>query len=89
MNLLLAKKILEREPSHAELPLVLKNYGNTGAAGVVLAFLNHRIWIQDLGECFVLLALDIQLAQFCYKNAEAEVLAMSRFNNRKRKILDK
>jgi beta-ketodecanoyl-[acyl-carrier-protein] synthase len=38
MNLLLAKKILEREPSHAELPLVLKNYGNTGAAGVVLAF---------------------------------------------------
>ena len=38
MNLLLAKKILEREPTYAELPLVLKNYGNTGAAGVVLAF---------------------------------------------------
>ena len=38
MNLLLAKKILAREPSPAELPLVLNKYGNTGAAGVVLAF---------------------------------------------------
>jgi beta-ketodecanoyl-[acyl-carrier-protein] synthase len=38
MNLLLAKKILAREPSPSELPLVLNKYGNTGAAGVVLAF---------------------------------------------------
>ena len=38
MNLLLAKKVLDREPSSAELPLILKKYGNTGAAGVVLAF---------------------------------------------------
>jgi len=35
------------------------------------------------------LELVIQPDQFCYKSAEAEVLPMSRFNNCKRKILDK
>ena len=38
MNLLLAKKILGRDPSSEELPLVLHKYANTGAAGVILAF---------------------------------------------------
>jgi beta-ketodecanoyl-[acyl-carrier-protein] synthase len=54
MNLLLAKRILGRDPLTEELPLVLKNYGNTGAAGVILAFAESQNI--DQGDCGVFCA---------------------------------
>ena len=43
MNHLIAKKVLGREPESKEAPIVLDRYGNTGAAGSLIAFnLNHQ-----------------------------------------------
>jgi len=40
MNLLIAKKLLKREPNKEEMPIVLNEYANTSSAGSIIAF--HR-----------------------------------------------
>jgi beta-ketodecanoyl-[acyl-carrier-protein] synthase len=45
MNELIAKRILGREATATEAPLVLAEYGNTASAGSLIAFALHN---QDL-----------------------------------------
>lgn len=45
MNLLVAKKVLGRDPTNVEMPMVLDRYANTAAAGSIIAFHLNR---QDL-----------------------------------------
>jgi beta-ketodecanoyl-[acyl-carrier-protein] synthase len=42
MNDLIAKRVLGREPTAAEAPLVLAEYGNTASAGSLIAFALHN-----------------------------------------------
>lgn len=42
MNQAIAKNVLGRDPEKKELPLVLEEYGNTGASGVMIAFHKHH-----------------------------------------------
>jgi beta-ketodecanoyl-[acyl-carrier-protein] synthase len=42
MNDLIAKRILGREPTAAEAPLILAEYGNTASAGSLIAFALHN-----------------------------------------------
>lgn len=42
MNMYAAKKLLGREPTHEDAPVVLDTYGNTAGAGSILAFHLHR-----------------------------------------------
>jgi len=42
MNDLIAKRVLGREPTAAEAPLVLEEYGNTASAGSLIAFALHN-----------------------------------------------
>ncbi len=42
MNLLLAKKLLNREPSEDITPMILNEYANTGSAGSLIAFDHHH-----------------------------------------------
>lgn len=42
MNMFAAKKLLGREPSEKEAPLVLDKFGNTAGAGSIIAFHLHR-----------------------------------------------
>lgn len=46
MNLLIAKKLLGREPTEDEAPVVLDEYANTSSAGSIIAFHKHK---DDLG----------------------------------------
>ena len=41
MNMFAAKKLLGREPSPGEVPIVLDQYANTSSAGSVIAF--HKV----------------------------------------------
>ena len=47
MNLLIAKRVLGREPTDDESPTVLDEYANTSSAGSVIAFHKHN---EDLAE---------------------------------------
>ncbi len=51
MNLLIAKKLLGRDPTADEAPTILDEYANTGGAGSVIAFNHHSTDLQagDLG----------------------------------------
>ncbi len=51
MNQLIAKKILGRDATPTEAPVILNEYGNTSSAGAVIAFHMHRedLEIGDLG----------------------------------------
>ena len=42
MNLLIAKKVLGRDPATEEAPVILNEYANTSSAGSVIAFHKHR-----------------------------------------------
>lgn len=42
MNLLIAKKLLGREPTKEEAPIVLDRYANTASAGSIIAFALHH-----------------------------------------------
>ncbi|MEM6914774.1 MAG: beta-ketoacyl-ACP synthase III [Pseudomonadota bacterium] len=42
MNLLIAKKLLGRDPSREEAPVVLDEYANTSSAGSIIAFHKHK-----------------------------------------------
>ncbi|MEE4208938.1 MAG: beta-ketoacyl-ACP synthase III [Parvularcula sp.] len=42
MNVLIAKKLLGREPSASEAPVVLDEYANTSSAGSIIAFHKHK-----------------------------------------------
>lgn len=42
MNHLVAAKVLGREPSNGDAPLVLSEFGNTASAGAIVAFHRHR-----------------------------------------------
>jgi beta-ketodecanoyl-[acyl-carrier-protein] synthase len=42
MNELIAKRVLGREPSRAEAPVILDEYANTSSAGSVIAFHKHH-----------------------------------------------
>jgi beta-ketodecanoyl-[acyl-carrier-protein] synthase len=42
MNQLIARKVLGRDPSEVEAPVVLDRYANTSSAGSILAFHFHR-----------------------------------------------
>lgn len=43
MNILISKKLLGRDPSQSEAPIVLDQYANTASAGSLIAFnLNHK-----------------------------------------------
>ncbi|GHF22989.1 beta-ketoacyl-ACP synthase III [Kordiimonas sediminis] len=42
MNMYAAKKLLGRDPTFEEAPTVLEEYGNTAAAGSIIAFHEHR-----------------------------------------------
>lgn len=42
MNELIAKRILEREATRTEAPLILDEYGNTASAGSLIAFSKHN-----------------------------------------------
>jgi beta-ketodecanoyl-[acyl-carrier-protein] synthase len=42
MNLLIAKKLLGREPSEKEAPVVLDEYANTSSAGSIIAFHKYK-----------------------------------------------
>ena len=41
MNELIAKRILNREATRVEAPLILDEYGNTASAGSLIAFSHH------------------------------------------------
>ncbi|MEC7181157.1 MAG: 3-oxoacyl-[acyl-carrier-protein] synthase III C-terminal domain-containing protein, partial [Bdellovibrionota bacterium] len=45
MNLLISKKVLEREPQEHETPIILDEYANTSSAGSIIAFHKYN---QDL-----------------------------------------
>ncbi len=47
MNMYAAKKLLGREPTEDEAPIVLDQYGNTAGAGSIVAFHNHRSDMQE------------------------------------------
>lgn len=51
MNQLIARKLLGRDPSHEEAPVILDRYGNTASAGSVIAFhlYNDDLAAGDLG----------------------------------------
>lgn len=55
MNQLIAKRVLGREPSLEEAPVILNEYANTSSAGSVIAFHKHHRDIQT-GEIGVLCA---------------------------------
>ncbi|MEM8986215.1 MAG: beta-ketoacyl-ACP synthase III [Pseudomonadota bacterium] len=42
MNVLIAKKVLGRDPTAAEAPTILDEYANTSSAGSIIAFHKHR-----------------------------------------------
>jgi beta-ketodecanoyl-[acyl-carrier-protein] synthase len=42
MNELIAKRILGREATREEAPIILDEYGNTASAGSLIAFSNHN-----------------------------------------------
>ncbi len=42
MNQLIAKRVLGRDPSEAEAPVILDEYANTSSAGCVIAFHKHH-----------------------------------------------
>ena len=42
MNLLIAKKLLSRDPETKEMPIVLNEYANTSSAGSIIAFHKYR-----------------------------------------------
>jgi beta-ketodecanoyl-[acyl-carrier-protein] synthase len=42
MNQLISKKVLGREPSMVEAPVILNEYANTSSAGSVIAFHKHH-----------------------------------------------
>ncbi len=42
MNLLMARKLLGRDPTELEVPLILDRYANTSSAGSIIAFHLHR-----------------------------------------------
>ena len=42
MNLLISKKVLGREPTPEEAPVILDEYANTSSAGSVIAFHKHH-----------------------------------------------
>ncbi|MBR9804950.1 beta-ketoacyl-ACP synthase III [bacterium] len=47
MNLLIAKKVLGREPNLEEAPVILDEYANTSSAGSIIAFHKHHEDIQQ------------------------------------------
>ena len=47
MNTLIAKRLLGREPTKLEMPIVLDKYANTSSAGSIIAFHKYR---NDLKE---------------------------------------
>jgi len=47
MNQLIARRLLGREPSEAELPIILDRYANTSSAGSVIAFHLHQDDLQS------------------------------------------
>lgn len=51
MNHSIAKNVLGRDPDKSELPMILEQYGNTGASGVMIAFNQHHkdLNLGDLG----------------------------------------
>ena len=53
MNQLISKKVLGREASPDEAPVILNEYANTSSAGSVIAFHKHRQDMQS-GEIGVL-----------------------------------
>ena len=55
MNQLIAKKVLGREPSEQEAPVILDEYANTSSAGSVIAFHKHHDYLKA-GELGVLCA---------------------------------
>ena len=56
MNEFATKKLLGREATREEAPLVLDEYANTSSAGCMIAFHNHKDDLQsgDLGHFNVL-----------------------------------
>lgn len=55
MNEFIARKVLGRDASHDEAPVVLDEYANTSSAGSIIAFHKHRADIQ-IGEVGVICA---------------------------------
>lgn len=51
MNALIARKVLDRDPTPEEAPIILDRYANTSSAGSIIAFHLHRDNLQsgDLG----------------------------------------
>lgn len=51
MNLLISKKVLGRDASVEEAPVILNEYANTSSAGSIIAFHKHRIGmaVNDIG----------------------------------------
>jgi beta-ketodecanoyl-[acyl-carrier-protein] synthase len=51
MNRLIAKRVLGRDPSPEEAPVILDEYANTSSAGSIIAFHKHRegLEVGDLG----------------------------------------
>ena len=51
MNRLIARKVLGREPSAEEAPVILDRYANTSSAGSIIAFHQHHADLEpgDLG----------------------------------------
>lgn len=47
MNDLIAQRVLGREPSLSEAPVILDHYANTSSAGSIIAFHLHRDDLQD------------------------------------------
>ena len=41
LNTLVAERVLGREPTRTESPIILDEYGNTASAGSLIAFSNH------------------------------------------------
>ena len=42
MNLLIAKKLLGRDPDENEMPIILNDYANTSSAGSIIAFHEYK-----------------------------------------------
>lgn len=51
MNELIAKRVLGREASRLEAPIILDEYANTSSAGSIIAFHKHRndLSVGDIG----------------------------------------
>ena len=51
MNRLIARKVLGRDPSAGEAPVILDRYANTSSAGSIIAFHQHQADLEsgDLG----------------------------------------